>query len=121
MILATSNKAKRLLCVSYIDEVQPAELARSRDDVRSLLAELPPGFRVLVNLSQLKSMDVECLEEVGWMMEQFGRSGVGQVVRVIPDESKDLGFNILAAFHYPQQPHIVTCRNLTEAGQQLGL
>jgi hypothetical protein len=121
MFLAASNKPRQLLCVSYIDVVTPEQLARGRADVLALLAELPPGFRLLVNLSQLKSMDVECLTELGAMMEQFDRAGVGLVVRVIPDESKDIGLNILTVFHYPHHPQVVTCLSMTEAARVLEL
>lgn len=121
MFLATSNKARQLLCLSYIGEVVPDELVRGREDVRALLAELPPGFRLLVNLTQLKSMSIECHNEVGALMEQFDRSGVGMIVRVIPDETKDIGFNILTVFHYQHHPQVATCQSLTEAAQTLGL
>jgi hypothetical protein len=121
MFLATFNPARQLLCCSYIDTVLPDELARGRADVHQLIAGLAPGYRLLVNLSQLKAMSVECLTEVGAMMELFDRSGVGLVVRVIPDETKDIGFNILTVFHYPHRPQIVTCQTLPEAARVLGL
>jgi len=121
MFLATSNPARQLLCCSYIDMVQPDELMRGREDVRVLMAGLSPGYRLLVNLSQLKSMSIECLTELGAMMELFDRSGVGLIVRVIPDEAKDIGFNILTVFHYPHRPQIVTCQTMPEAAQALGL
>ena len=121
MFLATSNKYKNLLCVGYIDVVTPEQLTRGRPDVAALLAELPAGFRLLANFSQLKSMDIECLKEIGALMEQFDRAGVGMVVRVIPDESKDIGLNILTVFHYQHRPQVVTCLSLTEAARVLEL
>jgi len=42
-------------------------------------------------------------------------------VRVIPDETKDIGLNILTVFHYPYHPHIVTCQTLPQAARVLGL
>ena len=86
MFLVTSNKRRQLLCVGYIDEVLPEQLVRGREDLLGLLAELSPGFRLLVNLSQLKFMNEECDAQIGEMMEHIKRSGVGMVVRVIPDE-----------------------------------
>lgn len=121
MFLATSNKARQLLCMSYIDVVNPGQLARGRADALELLGDLAPGFRLLVNLSQLKSMEIECLPEIGSMMEIFDRAGVGLVVRVIPDTSKDIGFNILTIFHYPHHPQVVTCQSMTEAARVLEL
>jgi len=121
MFLATSNKNKRLLCVTYAGVVNPEQLAAGRAELTPLLAELPPGFRVLVNLSQLETMDIECQAEIGLQMEAFDRAGVSLIVRVIPDESKDIGLNILTVFHYSRHPQVATCRNLTEAAGVLAL
>jgi hypothetical protein len=121
MFLAASNPFRQLLCVSYIDVVRPEELARGKADIQALLAGLPRGFRLLVNLSQLKSMEGACSPEIGTLMELFDQAGVGLVVRVVPDETKDIGFNILTVFHYSSQPRVVTCQSLTEAAQVLGL
>jgi hypothetical protein len=54
-------------------------------------------------------------------MELVGKSGVGLVVRVLPDPSKDIGMNILTVFHYPQHLQVVTCQSVTEAVKVLGL
>lgn len=121
MFLATSNKARQLLCLSYIDVVNPDQLARGRADALELLGDLAPGFRLLVNLSQLKSMEVECLQEIGSLMEIFDRAGVGRVVRVVPDASKDIGLNILTVFHYAHHPPVITCQSMTEAARVLEL
>lgn len=121
MFLAASNKSKQLLHLSYIGRVEPEELKRGLDDLKPLLAELTPGFRVLVDFSQLESMNVACATEIGLGMEMIGQSGVGLVVRVIPDAAKDIGLNILTAFHYARQPRVVSCENMTEAARALGL
>ena len=55
MLLAETNKLKRLLHLSYIGHVQVEDLQQSRDEVASLLAELPTGFHLLTDLSHLKS------------------------------------------------------------------
>lgn len=121
MFLATSNRARRLVCLSYCQQVRAEELKRGREDVKTLLADVPPGFRLLVDLSQLAAMDLDCTKEIGRTMELFDRSGVGMIVRVIPEPSKDIGFNILTLFHYPHHPQIVNCKTMTEAARLLGL
>ncbi len=119
MFLVTSNKHKRLLCFGYIHRVLPGELTQARDDIKALLAELPPGFRLLADFSQLESMDPECAPEIGRAMELLDKSGVGLIVRVIPDPAKDIGMNILTIFHYPHHPRIITCETLAEAVRKL--
>jgi len=121
MFLATSNRTRQLLLLSYIQRVRPEELERGREDVKTLLADLPPGFRLLADLSRLESMDLDCMKEIGRTMELFDRGGVGMIVRVIPDPGKDIGFNILTLFHYPHHPQIVTCKTMTEAAGLLAL
>ncbi len=121
MFLATANKSKQLLCANYIGRVVPADLERGRADVAALLTEMSPGFRLLADLSQLELMEIECTTELGRTMELFAKAGVGMIVRVVPDPSKDIGLNILTLFHYPQPPRIVTCENLAQALRALAI
>ena len=121
MVLVTSNKVERLLYVSYVGRVRPEDFMRQQPDMEALMAELPPDFRVLVNLSELEAMDLECMTEIGRIMELIDRRGVGLIVRVIPDPGKDIGLNIFSIFHYPRRPQIVSCKSMMEAGKLLGL
>ena len=121
MVLITSNKYQRLLCVNYVQRVTPAELESSRSDLVALIAEMPAGFRLLANLSGLEAMDPECEAELGRTMDLCNQHGVGLIVRVIPDPSKDIGLSILSVFHYPQQPRTINCQNLAEALRELAL
>jgi hypothetical protein len=121
MFLATINKPKHLLHFSFIQHVGVDELAGARENVITLLAELQIGFRLLTDLGRLESMDVRCAEEIGRMMELCDEKGIGLVVRVIPDQGKDIGFNILSLFHYRHMPSILTCKNMVEAAKILSL
>jgi len=121
MFLATSSKAKRLLHLSYIDRVRPEEIKRGSEDLATLLADLPPGFRLLADFSRLESMDLACTTEIGRMMELIDQKGVSLVVRVIPDSSKDIGMDILALFHYRHHPPMASCETIVDAGKQLSL
>ena len=121
MLLITSNRSRQLLYASFIGDVQPADLQNGRKGVAAELAELSPGFHYLADFSQLTSMNVECAPEMGLTMELIGQAGVGMVVRVITDPSKDIGLNILTVFHYPPHLQVVTCQNVAEALQALAL
>ena len=121
MVLATSNQAKQLLYVSYIGKVQSDDFERNRDGIRAIMTGLRPGFRLLVDLSHLEMMEVDCAPELGGLMELIDRSGVAKVVRVIPDQTKDIGMNILTAFHYRNRPQTITCKTMTEAARELSL
>jgi anti-anti-sigma regulatory factor len=121
MLLVTSNKSKRLLYVSYSGQVRLEEFQSSREDLKAQLEELLPDFRLLTDFSRLEFMGLDCVPAVGGMMEMIGEAGVGLVVRIIPDPSKDIGMNILTIFHYPHRPQIVTCENMSEAARALAL
>ena len=121
MFLATINKGKRLLLLSYIHHVTAEEVRRGREDVESFSADLPAGMRVLADFGQLESMDSACAAEVGKLMELAQRNGVEAVVRVMPDPAKDIGLNILSHFHYRKLPKIQTCDTLEEAAKLLSL
>jgi hypothetical protein len=105
----------------YAQRVSPAELASASDELMAVVADLPPGFRLLADLSQVEFMDPECTTEMGGTMELLDQHGVSLIVRVIPDPAKDIGLNILTIFHYLHQPRIITCQNLPEALRQLSL
>jgi len=121
MFLATSNKVKQLLHLNYIQRVTPEELRRGGEDLKVLMADLKPGFRLVADFGRLESMDIACAPEIGRMMELFDRGGVGLLVRVIPDPSKDIGMDILSIFHYRHHPPMATCKSLAEAFKKLSL
>ena len=121
MFLVTSNKPRQLLYLSYLQRVKPEELRRGIEDVKVLMTDLTPGFRLLADFGRLESMDLACTSEIGRLMELIDQRGVGQLVRVIPDPSKDIGLDILSIFHYRHHPQVVTCKNLAEAFKKLSL
>jgi hypothetical protein len=116
-----TNKSKQLLRISYVGHVQRRDFHDNFADLKARLAELSPGFRLLTDLDQLESIHTDCLPDMGHMMDLIGQAGVGSVVRIIPDPTKDMGMNILSRFHYPANLQIVTCQSSVEAFQRLGL
>jgi hypothetical protein len=121
MFLAASNKGRRLLHLSYIGRVSVEDLQHGSKELTALLAELPAGLRILVDLGRLESMDIGCVKIVGSMMEVMEQHGMELIVRVIPDPTKDIGFNLISRFHYHRSPRTVTCKTMVEAGKLLAL
>lgn len=83
--MVTGNRSKRLLYISFIEHVTAEDIRRADDDVRALLADFRTGFRLLTNLEQLDSMDNDCAQGIGQMMELLKKSGIERVARVTPD------------------------------------
>jgi hypothetical protein len=121
MFLVTINKPEQVLYFSYIGHVGLEDLQRNAKPLEEMLADLSPGFRILADLGRLDSMDIACVPEIGKTMELLERHQVGLIVRVVPDPSKDIGFNIISAFHYKNQPHTATCETMEEAAKLLSL
>jgi anti-anti-sigma regulatory factor len=120
MILTTINKSRKLLFINYIGIVTAAEFERGYEELKVLLAELPNGFRLLVDYCRLESMDMAGIDALGRTMELLEQHGVELVVRVIPDPSKDIGIKIISIFHYKNAPRMVVCQNMLQAAQALG-
>jgi len=121
MVLVTASKLRRLLYLSFIGRVDVHELTKASADVASVLEDVGPGFRLLTDFERLESVELEGAAEIGKVMELCDQKGVSLVVRVIPEPSKDIGMNILALFHYPHRPRMVTCANMLEAREALSL
>ena len=121
MFLATIDKSKRLLLLSYAGRVRAEELAAGHKTASLLLADLPSGMLVLADFERLESMDTAGAAEMGRLMELADHKGVELIARVIPDASKDIGLNILAAFHYRKPPRSITCATMEEAVKALGI
>jgi hypothetical protein len=121
MFLATANKAKQLILLTYIGHVGAEEVRRGREEASVVMADLTPGFRVLADFGRLESMDKDSAPEIGKLMEDAEKRGVALIVRVFPDPSKDIGLNILAGFHYKRPVPTVTCATMEEGVKALGL
>jgi hypothetical protein len=113
------NSSRDLLKISYSQNVGPEETKRCEAEIKVLLAEQPPGFRLLTDLSGLESMDLACLEDIRRIMDLLNKKGIEMVVRVIPDPRKDIGLNILSLFHYRRGVRILTFETLDEAMKAL--
>jgi hypothetical protein len=121
MFLVTSNKPKQLLYLSYLQRVRAEDLRRGIEDIKKMITDLKPGFRLLADFGRLESMDLACTAEIGRMMELLDQSGVGLLVRVFPDPSKDIGLDIMSLFHYRHRPQMATCKSMAEAFKKLSL
>ncbi len=119
MIQVQADPARNVLHITFSQTVNQPQAERCRNDIRAALGKLQPGFRLLTDLSGLESMDVTCASEIAATMDMCRRKGVGEVIRVIPDPTKDIGFKLMSLFHYDHGIPIVTCATLSEALERL--
>jgi hypothetical protein len=109
------DKSKNLLKLSFSKHVTPRETAEWREKLAGVIGEMETGFKLLTDLSHLELMDTACAKDIEWSMELLDKAGIGKVVRIIPDPSKDIGLKILSIFHYRPCLQIVTCDTMEEA------
>ena len=114
-----TDKARNLLVITYQGHVTPAELAQDRAKLVAAVGSLQPGFRLLTDLSGLDAMDYACATQIEATMDLMRKKGVAEVVRVVPDPHKDIGFTVMSFFHYRRTVPVLTCETRAEAWQKL--
>lgn len=103
------------LVIGYAGNVTPAEVHRCAQEIRVALTKVQPGFRLLVDLTDLQSMDRGCSALIGSIMEMCNAGGVAEVIRIIPDPRRDIGLQIMSFFHYGSDVRILTLGSAEEA------
>ena len=115
MILCKVDESGGILTMSYSQHVTADEMRRCLGTVRDLMTDLKPGFLLLTDLSNLESMEATCAPELGAIMDLCSAGGMLSVVQVIPDPSKDIGFDIISHFHHHPPVKTQTHESLAEA------
>jgi hypothetical protein len=113
------DQSKHLLVISAAQRVTADQARQAAQQVRDLLQNIAPGFRVLADFRWLDSMDASAAPHVAEIMEALAQKQVASVTRVMPDPHKDIGLNILSQFHYGPEIRITTFETLADALQSL--
>jgi hypothetical protein len=113
------DQSKRLLVISAAQRVTAEQARQATQQVRDLLQDVAPGFRVLADFRWLESMDPGTARHVAEIMDALSQKQVASVTRVMPDPHKDIGLNILSQFHYGPEIQIATFQTLADALQSL--
>jgi anti-anti-sigma regulatory factor len=113
------DRSKRLLVISALQRVTAEQVKLAAQQVRKLLRDVEPGFRLLADFRWLESMDSAAAHHIAAIMDTLTEKGVGSVTRVMPDPHKDIGLNILSQFHYGPDIPIATFETLADALQNL--
>jgi anti-anti-sigma regulatory factor len=113
------DRSKRLLVISALQQVTAEQAKLAAKQVRELVRDVAPGFRVLADFRWLESMDSAAAPHVAQIMDALAEKGVSSITRVMPDPHKDIGLNILSQFHYGPEIQIATFETLADALQSL--
>jgi hypothetical protein len=115
MYSVEADSSKRLLVISAAGKVTKKEVAVVAQEVRTLMNEAAPGFRVLTDFRWLDRMEPGAALHIAEIMDALAANNVAVVVRVVPDPHKDIGLNILSQFHYGPNIKIATFESLAAA------
>jgi anti-anti-sigma regulatory factor len=113
------DRSKRLVVISAVQHVTAEQAKRTAQQLRELLADVAPGFRVLADFRWLESMDSAAARHLAEIMDTLAKKRVASVTRVMADPHKDIGLNILSQFHYGPEIQISTFETLADALQSL--
>src|SRR4029453_17723584 len=84
------DRSKRLLVISALQRVTADQAKLVAQQVRELMRDVAPGFRVLADFPRLESMDSAPAPHVAEIMDALAEKGVAYVTRVMPDPHKTL-------------------------------
>lgn len=115
MFTVKLDQSRNALTISYGGRVSPDETRLCAGEARLALTILQPGFRLIVDLTELQSMELSCSPLIAKIMEVCNAAGVAEVVRIIPDPARDIGLQIMSFFHYGSDVSIRTCASTAEA------
>jgi anti-anti-sigma regulatory factor len=114
MVSCSADDAGQILTISYGRHVTSSEMEECLKSIAAM-DHLQPGFVLLSDLTQLETMDGDCATTLGAIMELCSAKGITAIVRVIPDPSKDIGFNLISLFHFQKPVRTYESPNLAEA------
>ena len=115
------DPSRNLLHIIYVATVGKDEGLQLLGDVNRALLQLTPGFRVLTDLRDLRSVDDDGYVFIRHVMDVCRTQGLTKVVRIVPRAMADFGFGIMSIFHYDRDIAVVNCLNLEEALDRLAL
>jgi hypothetical protein len=108
-----------MICLHFsghFDAMQGSELCGL---ISEKINNIQPGFKVLTDLSRLKTMDVEAYKSIDMIMDICNKKSVSQVIRVVSEDTPDIGFNIMSLFHYSSDVNIHTFSSIDQANKYL--
>lgn len=119
MIKFEVDQPRNRLTIRFSGKIAPQETEDGLEQIRSGLAQLQSGFRLLADLTDLEAMDIGCAPFIEKAMDLCNEKGAAIVVRVIPDPHRDIGLQIMSIFHYRGDVQIMTCETLAQAEELL--
>lgn len=116
--LSTDTKGNKLV-IAFKEHFDLQQAEQFYHELQKNIPKLKDGFVVLTDLSSLERMDMNAKLFIEKAMDFLNKKGVSKVIRIIPDQAKDIGFNIMSVFHYSTGVATHTYKSYQEAIEDL--
>jgi hypothetical protein len=114
MIKTSRDEKRNIVILEYEGIVDVREAKELYLKLQTLIPKCPRGFKLLADFSLVNNIEKEVLPVIKKIMDLFNQHGISEVIRIIPDPDKDIGFNILSRFHYDKDVKALTCQSLDQ-------
>jgi hypothetical protein len=114
MIKLSHDEKRNRVTLTYEGNVDVGEAEDLYLRLQALMPKCRRGFKALADLSSADTIEKETLPVFRKVMDLLNQHGISEVIRVVPDPEKDIGFNILSVFHYDKDVKVHTCQSLEQ-------
>jgi hypothetical protein len=113
------NENENIVSIKIEGMFDLEQAEKAHNEITLILQKVKKGFIVLTDMSLLHEMNPESFKSISKTMDLFRSRGIAQAIRVMPDPSKDIGFNIMDMFHYFPDVKIRTFESLENAKEYI--
>src|ERR1700733_4823206 len=114
MVSCSADQSGQFLSISCCRQVTAKCVEDCRRQVRDQMKHLRPGFALLCDLTHIESMDTDCAQTLGALIELCSSREMGVAVWVIPGPSKGIGGNLFSRFQPWHPGRVLTRPDLAE-------
>lgn len=119
MIRVQCDSKRNLVMAHFSGKIDPAAAETFFEDIQKVIPQCGKGFQLLTDLTDIQEVDFKIQPTIQKVMKYLNDQGVREILRVIPDPSKDIGLNIMSAFHYSKNVTFRTFQTRDEVERAL--
>ena len=107
------------LNIIYGDHFDKKQAEQFYAELERLAPKINKGAVVIADMSALEKMDLEASVIIEKVMDLLSARAISKVIRIVPDESRDIGLSIIGFFHYSHGVIMHTFKSQQEADKYL--
>jgi hypothetical protein len=121
MYSVSHDQNKNIISINIQDVFDVEQAEKAYKEVETVLKKAKKGFTVLTDMSSLQEISLESFKSISKTMDLFNSCGIWRAIRIVPDSSKDIGFNIMNMFHYSPEVKIHIFESMEKAKEYMDL